>query len=87
MLRARRRRARHAAKHPRSISRRSSYRLGNAKETTAGKDFFIIVNRLLTIANAIHRLIQEPYLATGTEPQSGQTRAANSISGIAITSP
>jgi hypothetical protein len=31
-------------KHPRSIAQRPSYRLGNAKETTAGKDFFIIVN-------------------------------------------
>ena len=42
-------------KHPRSIARQSSYRLGNAKETTAVKDFFIIVNRLRTIANAVHR--------------------------------
>jgi hypothetical protein len=50
-------------KHPRSIAQRSSYRLGNAKETTAGKDFFIIVNRLLTIANTIHRPVASAVLA------------------------
>lgn len=37
--------------YPRFIARHSSYRLGNMKETTPVKDFFIIVNRLLTIAN------------------------------------
>ena len=46
-------------KHPRSIARQSSYRLGNAKETTAVKDFFIIVNRLRTIANAVHRPLRK----------------------------
>jgi hypothetical protein len=47
-------------KHPRSIARQLSYRLGNAKETTALKDFFIIVNRLLTIANAVHSPSRNP---------------------------
>jgi len=54
-------------KHPRSIARQSSYRLGNAKETTAGKDFFIIVNRLLTIANAVLFLWGEPALGRRIE--------------------
>ena len=60
-------------KHPRSITRQSSYRLGNAKETTAGKDFFIIVNRLLTIANAVHSPGASPITAVELRLRCGQT--------------
>jgi hypothetical protein len=74
-------------KHPRSIALQSSYRLGNAKETTAVKDFFIIVNRLRTIANVVHSPTVGPILAAGLRPRCGQTLDENAISGFAITSP
>jgi hypothetical protein len=74
-------------KHPRSIALQSSYRLGNAKETTAVKDFFIIVNRLRTIANVVHSPAAGPFLTVGLRPRCGQTLDENAISGFAITSP
>ncbi len=74
-------------KHPRSIARQLSYRLGNAKETTAGKDFFIIVNRLLTIAKAVHFPGARPDHGCPNEAAMRPNERHELILGFAIRSP
>jgi hypothetical protein len=57
--------------------RNSSYRLGNAKETRSVKEFFIIVNRPLTITKPQHderRLSGSPIMAGQLRPPCGPIR-------------